>query len=141
MAVVHQKDKRSGITYAYEATYTWDKEKQQSRGKRTLIGRVNPETGQVMPTDGRMRQASEGSPKTQPPKRGHESFLECKRLFYGATYLLDMIGDITGVSEDLRQCFPNEHRQILSTAYYLLLEDKNPLYRFEKWSSIHPLWA
>jgi hypothetical protein len=54
-----------------------------------------------------MRRASGGSQKVQPPKRGRESFPEYKRLFYGATYLLDMIGDITGVSEDLRQCFPN----------------------------------
>lgn len=137
MAIVHQKDKRCGITYAYEATYTWDKEKQQSRAKRTLIGRVNAKTGEVMSTDGRMRRASEKRQKAQPPKRGQESFSEYKRLFYGATYLLDMIGDITGVSEDLRQCFPHEHKEIVSTAYYLLLEDKNPLYRFEKWSSIH----
>jgi len=27
MAIVKQYDKRSGITYAYEATYHWDKEK------------------------------------------------------------------------------------------------------------------
>lgn len=37
MAIVKQYDKRSGITYAYEATYYWDKEKQQSRCKRKLI--------------------------------------------------------------------------------------------------------
>lgn len=28
-------------------------------------------------------------------------------------------------------------RQILSIVYYLILEDKNPLYRFEKWSRLH----
>ena len=136
MAVVHQKDKRSGITYAYETTYTWDKGKQQSRAKRTLIGRVNPKTGEVTPTDGRMKRAS-GNPKKQPPKRGPEPFSEHRRLFYGATYLMDMIGKKTSVAEDLRQCFPTDYDQILSIAYYLLLEDKNPLYRFEKWSSTH----
>ena len=41
MAIVKQYDKRSGITYAYEATYHWDKDKQQSRCKRKLIGRVD----------------------------------------------------------------------------------------------------
>ncbi|MCL2889549.1 MAG: IS1634 family transposase [Eggerthellaceae bacterium] len=137
MAVVHQKDNRTGITYAYEATYVWNKEKQQSRAKRTLIGRVNPETGEVTPTDGRMKRASAEKPKKQPPKQGPEPLPEHRRLFYGATYLLDMIGEKTGVAEDLRRCFPNEYEQILSIAYYLLLEDKNPLYRFEKWSSTH----
>jgi transposase len=137
MAIVHQKDKRSGITYAYKATYTWDKEKQQSRAKRTLIGRVDPETNEITPTDGRMKKTATGRPENRLPKRGSDPFPEHKRLFYGATYLLDMIGEKIGVAEDLKQCFPNEYKQILSTAYYLLLEDKNPLYRFEKWSSIH----
>ena len=29
------------------------------------------------------------------------------------------------------------YRQILSIAYYLILEDNSPLYRFEKWSQLH----
>ena len=53
MAIIYQLDKRSGITYAYESTYTWDKEKKQSRCKRRLIGRVDPETKEIVPTDGR----------------------------------------------------------------------------------------
>ena len=46
MAIVYQTDKRSGITYAYESKAYWDKEKKQSRTKRTLIGRVN-EKGEI----------------------------------------------------------------------------------------------
>jgi len=42
LAIIHQKDKRSGITYAYESTSHWDKEKKQSRSTRRLIGRVDP---------------------------------------------------------------------------------------------------
>jgi len=34
MAIVIQTDKRTGITYAYETQYHWDKEKKQSRSKR-----------------------------------------------------------------------------------------------------------
>ena len=40
-AIVYQTDKRSGITYAYESISFWDKDKKQSRSKRTLIGRVD----------------------------------------------------------------------------------------------------
>ena len=58
MAIVYQKDKRSGITYAYESKSYWDKEKQQSRSKRTLIGRVDPETGEIKKTDGRCKKNS-----------------------------------------------------------------------------------
>lgn len=59
MGIVYQKDKRSGITYAYESKAYWDKEKKQSRAKRTLIGRVDEATGEIVPTDGRVRKARE----------------------------------------------------------------------------------
>jgi hypothetical protein len=55
MAVIYQHDKRSNITYAYESHSYWDKEKKMTRAKRTLIGRVDVETGEIMPTDGRGR--------------------------------------------------------------------------------------
>ena len=55
MAVIYQHDKRSGITYAYESCSYWDKEKKMTRAKRKLIGRLNKETGEIVPTDGRNR--------------------------------------------------------------------------------------
>ncbi len=55
MAIIYQHDKRSNITYAYESHSYWDKEKKMSRAKRTLIGRVDPKTGEIIPTDGRCR--------------------------------------------------------------------------------------
>lgn len=53
MSIVKQKDKRTGTTYVYESKSYWDKEKQQPRSKRTLIGKLDEETGEVVPTDGR----------------------------------------------------------------------------------------
>ena len=58
MAITYNKDKRSGLTYAYETSYVWDKEKKQSRSKRTLIGRLDEATGKIVPTDGRGRKRS-----------------------------------------------------------------------------------
>ena len=132
MTVVYQSDKRSGITYAYESVSTWDKEKKQSRSKRTLIGRLDEETGEILATDGRMKGKKVPKPPVQIKK-----VAQYARFFFGATYLLDAIGDKLGVTEDLRQCFPDIYRQMLSIIYYLILEDKNPLYRFEKWGLIH----
>jgi transposase len=134
VAIVYQTDKRSGITYAYESVSYWDKEKQQSRAKRTLIGRVDSKSGEIIPTDGRGRKKKASSVVT---KRGLTPFAQITRHFFGATYLLGVIGEKLGITEDLKQCFPGTYQQILSTAYYLILEDKNPLYRFEKWSSLH----
>ena len=53
MAIIYQHDKRTGLTYAYESHSYWDKEKKMSRAKRTLIGRLDSETGEIVPTDGR----------------------------------------------------------------------------------------
>ena len=105
-AIVHQTDKRSGITYAYRSVSYWDKEKKQSRAKRTLIGRVDKETGEIVPTDGRNRKKKEGN---APVKRGTKGTGKVKRSFYGATYLLDTIGEELGITQDLKQCFPDTY--------------------------------
>ena len=57
MAIIKQFDKRSGITYVYDSKSYYDKEKKCSRAKRTLIGKLDPETGEIIPTDGRNRGA------------------------------------------------------------------------------------
>jgi len=134
-AIVYQTDKRSGITYAYESISHWDKEKKQSRSKRKLIGRVNPDTKEIVPTDGRCKTSSQC--KDVDIKRGTVPTTYTTRNFYGATYLFDQVGSKLGITEDLKQCFPDTYKQILSIAYYLILEENNPLFRFEKWASIH----
>ncbi len=59
------------------------------------------------------------------------------RKFSGATYLFDQIGEKLGVTADLQSCFPEIWKQLLSIAYYLILEDKNPLSRFPHWANNH----
>lgn len=138
VAIVYQTDKRSGITYAYQSISHWDKEKKQSRAKRTLIGRVDIETREIIPTDGRNRQTLDDKLDDKvPTNRGPKPTVLAHRSFYGATYLLDAIGEKVGVTHDLKQCFPDTYRQILSIVYYLILEDITPLYRFEKWGTLH----
>lgn len=58
MGIVYQTDKRSGITYAYENQSFWDPELKRSKSKRKLIGRVDPETKEIVPTDGRCKKRS-----------------------------------------------------------------------------------
>ena len=136
MSIIKQFDKRSGITYVYESISYWDKEKQQPRAKRKLIGRLDPITGEVVPTDGRGKRRRHTTPDA-PAKRGPVPATHTERLFYGATYLFDQIGIETGITADLKACFPATYKQILSIAYYLILEDQNPLFRFQKWAKLH----
>jgi len=133
-SVVYQKDNRSGITYAYQSVSYWDKEKKQSRAKRTLIGRVDPETKKIIPTDGRGRRVSACEVS---PRPGPVPITQIHRSFYGASYLLDQIGKITGLETDLKACFPNTYQRILSIAYFLILEEHNSLSRFSHWQKLH----
>lgn len=73
MSIVYQTDKRSGITYAYESKSYWDKEKKMPRCKRTLIGRVDPETGEIKPTDGRCKK---NSPYNKPDPTEEDRIME-----------------------------------------------------------------
>ena len=52
-SIIKKLNKQTGITYVYESESYWDKEKKQPRSKRRLIGKINEETGEIIPTSGR----------------------------------------------------------------------------------------
>ncbi|MDW7730607.1 MAG: transposase, partial [Bacillota bacterium] len=114
MATVYQKNKKTGITYVYDNKPYWDKAKQQSRTKRTLIGKLDPDTGETVPT--RKYKNNKKSEPVVPVKPGPVPITKIRRSFYGASYLLDQIGQMTGVVQDLKCCFPDRYKQILSVA-------------------------
>ena len=64
-SIVKLKDKRTGITYVYESESYWDKEKKQPRSHRKLIGKIDPETNEIIPTGPRGRKKGTG---TEPEK-------------------------------------------------------------------------
>ena len=135
MGLIYQKNKKTGITYVYKNEPYWDKEKQQSRAKRTLIGKLDPDTGEIVPTRPyKKKQQKEWSPPKNP---GPTPMTKVRRSFYGATYLFDQIGKLTGITSDLKSCFPDKYKQILSIAYFLVLEKSNSLNRFSHWQRLH----
>ena len=60
MAIVKQHNKKTGITYVYESRSYRDKDTKQPRSERKLIGRIDDETGEIVPT--RKRQKSITTP-------------------------------------------------------------------------------
>ena len=42
-----------------------------------------------------------------------------------------------GITADLKVCFPNSYRQMLSVVYYLILENNASMLRLEKWGEIY----
>jgi hypothetical protein len=50
MAIVKVHNKARNITYVYESVSYWDKELKQPRSHRKLLGRIDPVTGDIVPT-------------------------------------------------------------------------------------------
>ncbi len=76
MAIIKQYDKRSGITYAYESHSYWDPEKKMTRAKRKLIGRVDPQTGEIVPTDGRNKKCKAPTKEDADYRKMYEKLLK-----------------------------------------------------------------
>ncbi|MBN1191211.1 MAG: IS1634 family transposase [Dehalococcoidales bacterium] len=133
MSLVYVKNKRNGVTYVYESVGYWDKEKKQARNRRKCIGKLDPQTGQIIPSN----KIDLADLPSQARKRGPKTTPDSQRRFYGATYLFDAIGEKLGVTRDFETCFPDNYRQIMSLSYYLVLEDRNPMSRFPRWALTH----
>lgn len=135
MAIIKQFDKRSGITYVYESKSYWDKEKKQSRAKRTLIGKIDEKTGEMVPTDGRMRNAK---------KKGKTVKFNPKNVtnkHFGSTYLLQSIAHKVHLIDDLKRIFPQHYQVLLDLAYFLVLAPTNAMRQVENWSHLHHLFS
>ena len=124
-----------GREYVYEYISVWNKKKQRSEQKREYLGRMIG--GEFVPNKKQLLKEELTREIEEAGKRGPVPATECKRLFTGATYLFDRIGEQLGVEADLKSCFPGMHREILSLAYYLALEPHSPMYRFKRWATTH----
>lgn len=89
MAIVKQYHKDTGITYVYESVSYWDEEKKQSRSNRRLIGKIDPATGEVVPTGKRGRKPKDAPPapaegNAELPRLYEESQIRIKELTLSA---------------------------------------------------------
>ena len=124
----------NGVEYVYEDCAYWDPAKKRGTHKRNYIGK-NVD-GKFVPNK-KFRLQMELDAAKAAVKPGPVPALECRRTFYGATYLLNAISEKIGVTQDLKVCFPDSYHEILSLAYFLVLEENCPLYRFRRWSATH----
>ena len=134
MSLVYARNKKNQTVYVYESIGYWDKEKKQARNKKVCIGKMIDD--EFIPNKFYEMRDELSSLKSAKPGRPATS-IKYSRSFYGATYLFDKIGESLGIEKDLKKCFPNDYKKILSLAYYLVMEDRNPLSRFPKWQRTH----
>lgn len=119
----------NGTTYVYENVSYWDKAEQKTKHKRKCIGKLHPETKEVVPT--RKKAGSQCTTNRQP---GH-----CTVTTIGPSLLLDKAAKETGLDLALRKAFPEDWERILTCSYYLASESAS-LCHVEQWSSCsrHP---
>jgi len=122
-----------GTEYVFETKAKWNAQKKYGTHTRTYIGKMID--GAFVPNKRYVLQGALEDAQHKNP--GPVPVTACSRLFCGTTALFDGIGDKLGITEDLKQCFPDTWRQILSIAYFLILEDRNPLSRFPRWAAHH----
>lgn len=123
---VHQTHKQSGVTYVYEATSVWDKEKKQPRSKRVCVGKIDPQTGQFIP-----------SKRLDPAQAAmRDPAVAATTSIVGPALVLDRIVAELGLDKPLRKAFAATWRQILAMAYFLAVRG-GPLSHCEAWRNSH----
>jgi hypothetical protein len=126
MSLVYVKNKNNGVTYVYESSGYWDKNKQQARNKRNCIGKLDPVTGEFVP-----------SKRLDPQQAAvRDPAVTASAQVVGPAVVLDEFSKRTGLEKLLKSCFPDTHRQILAMANYLAIEG-GALSYCESWAKSH----
>ena len=123
---VHQVNKKTGVTYVYEATSIWDKEKKQPRNQQVCIGKLDPVTGEFIP-----------SKRLNPIQAAiRDPAVTATAVVVGPTLLLDKITMELELDKILKASFPQVYRELLSMAYYITTRG-GPLSHCRAWSKSH----
>ena len=123
----------NGTEYVFDTDAKWNAEKKYGTHKRTYIGKMID--GAFVPNKRYLLQCALEEAQNKTP--GPVPVTVCSRLFCGTTTLFDEIGEKLGITNDLKACFPESWKQILSIAYFLVMEDRNPLSRSPHWAAHH----
>lgn len=79
MGIVTQYHKDTDTTYVYESESYYDPSKKQSRSKRKLIGKLDKETGEIIPT-GKRGPKKKTRPETPEPAETKGGREEARQL-------------------------------------------------------------
>jgi len=110
MSMAYRIEKHIGdAVYVYEATSAWDADKKQPRQTRTYLGKLDPQTGEVIPP----RQRST-------PRHAKD---------YGNWYLLSQVATKLGLPALLQHVFLDDASVLLALAVFEISEAA-PLYLF-----------
>ena len=129
-SITHHRNKKTGAVYVYSVESYWDKEKKAPRNKQVCLGRLDPETGEVIPSKRRKKVVERAA--TAPG-------VSITSRVAGPFLLLEELTQKHGIRSLLKECFPEDHEFILSLVYFIVHKG-GALSRAESWSKscLHP---
>jgi len=135
MEILKEKNTRTqiikGTKYVYVDKPYWDKLKKQTRHKREYVGKIS-EGGEFCANKRYLSHQ-----KTEKDEKNKIALI-ADRKFYGATHLLDCIGEKLGIRQDLEKSFGEQmSKKLMSLVYFLILEGESSMYRFPKFAKTH----
>ena len=127
----YRRNKKTGVTYVYsiEKSY-WDKEKKSPRNKQICLGKLDTETGEILPSKRHRKivERAESAPGITATSR------------VAGPYLLhEKITHKHGLGKLMKKCFGEKWKFMLSLVYFLVHKG-TALSRSEPWSMscLHP---
>jgi transposase len=126
-SIFHHRQKNGDI-YAYNQESYWDKEKKSPRNKRTLLGKVDPVTGQIIPT------RKKKSTCKQEVTNINQALI--KTQVAGPAILLDKLMTDIGLKDIIHKCFPELFREIITIVYFIV-QKGIALSHIDLWSLNH----
>jgi len=126
-SLTYHHNKKTGVTYVYSVRSYWDKEKKRPANKQVCLGKLDKDTGEIIPS-----KRSKGVAK----RAASAPEVTARALVAGPCLLLDKLTEETGLDMMLRKCFPETHAEILSMVYFIVQKGL-PLAHCETWSAGH----
>ncbi|NTU53976.1 MAG: transposase [Chlorobiaceae bacterium] len=122
----HQLNKKTGVAYVKEAVSVWNKELRQSRNKQVCVGKIDPVTGEFIP-----------SKRLDPAQAAlRDPAMKATAEVIGPTCVLDTIARRIGLSAVMESAFPDTHQDLLTIAFFLTSQG-GPLRQCSSWAKSH----
>ena len=115
-----QLNKNNGVTYIYEARSIWNPKKQRSEQKRVYIGKKDPETGELIPnkTYYKLYGDESANDEFKQDEASSKHFEIMSSHDYGNIAIMQHAADDTGLTDTLKECFPDKWEDILACAMH-----------------------
>ena len=129
-SITHHRDKKTGTIYRYQVESYWDKAKKAPRNRQVYLGKVDPDTGELVSSRPRKKNVAANSAPSQNTVTSKIA---------GPYLILEQISKKLKLDQLIRRCF-DEDAQMIQSLVYFLVQKGLALSRVEAWSvaSLHP---